>query len=83
MLKQAERLDARQFVTPQDVVSGNHKLNIAFVANLYNLHPALNKIASNGIDLTLLEGRCAPKSFGSKCKYYKTEAAAQQQLPRL
>lgn len=61
MLRQAERLDARQFVTPQDVVSGNHKLNLAFVANLYNLYPNLNKPTSNGIDLTVLEGRCGSK----------------------
>ncbi|XP_062386467.1 plastin-1 [Sardina pilchardus] len=56
MLKQADRLDARQFVTAHDVVSGNSMLNIAFVANLYNLHPALNKPAINGLDLSLLEG---------------------------
>ncbi|KAG5286675.1 hypothetical protein AALO_G00017530 [Alosa alosa] len=56
MLKQADRLDARQFVTAHDVVSGNSMLNIAFVANLYNLYPALNKPATNGLDLTLLEG---------------------------
>ncbi|KAL2097220.1 hypothetical protein ACEWY4_006427 [Coilia grayii] len=56
MLTQAARLDARQFVTAHDVVAGNHKLNIAFVANLYNLYPALDKPSSNGIDLSLLEG---------------------------
>uniref|UniRef100_A0A8C1UHJ6 Plastin 1 (I isoform) n=1 Tax=Cyprinus carpio TaxID=7962 RepID=A0A8C1UHJ6_CYPCA len=47
MLKQAERLDCRQFVTPNDVVAGNHKLNMAFVANLFNMYPALNRPASN------------------------------------
>ncbi|CAG5878472.1 unnamed protein product [Menidia menidia] len=34
MLQQADRLGCRQFVTPADVVSGNPKLNLAFVANL-------------------------------------------------
>uniref|UniRef100_A0A8C1UAW8 Plastin 1 (I isoform) n=1 Tax=Cyprinus carpio TaxID=7962 RepID=A0A8C1UAW8_CYPCA len=53
MLKQAERLDCRQFVTPNDVVAGNHKLNMAFVANLFNMYPALNRPASNGIDYTI------------------------------
>uniref|UniRef100_A0A671NHJ7 Plastin-1-like n=1 Tax=Sinocyclocheilus anshuiensis TaxID=1608454 RepID=A0A671NHJ7_9TELE len=53
MLKQADRLDCRQFVTPNDVVAGNHKLNIAFVANLFNMYPALNRPASNGIDYTI------------------------------
>nr|XP_057919380.1 plastin-3-like isoform X2 [Doryrhamphus excisus] len=43
MLMQAERLDCRQFVTATDVVSGNAKLNMAFVATLFNKHPALNK----------------------------------------
>uniref|UniRef100_A0A8D3C830 Plastin-1-like n=1 Tax=Scophthalmus maximus TaxID=52904 RepID=A0A8D3C830_SCOMX len=43
MLQQAARLDCRQFVSPQDVTSGNSKLNLAFVANLYNMHPALQK----------------------------------------
>ncbi|KAJ8274411.1 hypothetical protein COCON_G00090360 [Conger conger] len=56
MLRQAARLDGRQFVTPQDVVAGNHKLNMAFVANLFNMYPSLNKPKDNGIDLALLEG---------------------------
>ncbi|XP_036410287.1 plastin-1 [Megalops cyprinoides] len=56
MLRQAARLDCRQFVTPHDVVAGNHKLNMAFVANLFNTYPALNKPSDNGIDLALLEG---------------------------
>lgn len=43
MLKQAERLGCRQFVTAYDVVSGNAKLNMAFVATLFNKHPALTK----------------------------------------
>lgn len=56
MLKQAARLDCRQFVSPQDVVAGNQKLNMAYVANLFNMHPALKKPANNGIDLTMIEG---------------------------
>uniref|UniRef100_A0A7N9AWX0 Plastin 1 (I isoform) n=1 Tax=Mastacembelus armatus TaxID=205130 RepID=A0A7N9AWX0_9TELE len=43
MLQQAARLDCRQFVSPQDVTSGNSKLNLAFVANLFNMHPALQR----------------------------------------
>lgn len=50
MLRQAARLDCRQFVTPKDVVAGNHKLNMAFVANLFNMYPALNRPTDNGID---------------------------------
>uniref|UniRef100_A0A4W6FXS1 Plastin-3 n=1 Tax=Lates calcarifer TaxID=8187 RepID=A0A4W6FXS1_LATCA len=43
MLVQADRLGCRQFVTAFDVVSGNAKLNMAFVATLFNKHPALTK----------------------------------------
>ncbi|KAM3867382.1 plastin-3-like [Diretmus argenteus] len=43
MLVQADRLGCRQFVTPADVVSGNSKLNMAFVATLFNKYPALTK----------------------------------------
>ncbi|XP_032830821.1 plastin-3-like isoform X2 [Petromyzon marinus] len=55
MLQQAERLDCRQFVTPTDVVRGNYKLNLAFVANLFSKHPALSRPES-GIDWSQLEG---------------------------
>uniref|UniRef100_A0A673N5W1 Plastin-1-like n=1 Tax=Sinocyclocheilus rhinocerous TaxID=307959 RepID=A0A673N5W1_9TELE len=53
MLRQADRLDCRQFVTPKDVVAGNNKLNMAFVANLFNMYPALNRPARNGIDYAI------------------------------
>ena len=43
MLQQAERLGCRQFVTATDVVRGNPKLNLAFIANLFNKYPALHK----------------------------------------
>ncbi|XP_064635639.1 plastin-1-like [Lineus longissimus] len=44
MLEEADKLDCRQFVTPKEVVNGNTKLNFAFVANLYNNHPSLDKV---------------------------------------
>ncbi|XP_018607802.2 plastin-3 [Scleropages formosus] len=56
MLQQADRLGCRQFVTPADVVSGNPKLNLAFVANLFNKYPALTKPENQDIDWGLLEG---------------------------
>ncbi|MED6282956.1 Plastin-3 [Characodon lateralis] len=43
LLKQAEQLGCRQFVTANDIVTGNTKLNLAFVATLFNKHPALTK----------------------------------------
>jgi len=42
MLEQAEKIDSRAFVTAKDVVRGQEKLNLAFVANLFNNHPALD-----------------------------------------
>uniref|UniRef100_A0A3B4CTQ0 Plastin-3 n=1 Tax=Pygocentrus nattereri TaxID=42514 RepID=A0A3B4CTQ0_PYGNA len=56
MLVQADRLGCRQFVTSTDVVSGNPKLNLAFVANLFNKYPALTKPENQDIDWGLLEG---------------------------
>nr|XP_054757305.1 plastin-3-like [Lytechinus pictus] len=41
VLKNAELLDCRAFVTSKDIVSGNSKLNMAFVANLFNHHHGL------------------------------------------
>uniref|UniRef100_A0A8C5FNF1 Plastin-3 n=1 Tax=Gadus morhua TaxID=8049 RepID=A0A8C5FNF1_GADMO len=55
MLQQADLLGCRQFVTPTDVVSGNPKLNLAFVANLFNKYPALTKPEGEDIDWGLLE----------------------------
>nr|XP_055034180.1 plastin-3 isoform X2 [Misgurnus anguillicaudatus] len=56
MLQQADRLGCRQFVTATDVVSGNPKLNLAFVANLFNKYPALTKPVNQDINWGLLEG---------------------------
>ncbi|KAM6127578.1 plastin-1 [Phoenicopterus ruber ruber] len=56
MLQQADKLGCRQFVTPADVVAGNPKLNLAFVANLFNTYPALQKPDNSSYDLNLLEG---------------------------
>ncbi|XP_056151826.1 plastin-1 [Lampris incognitus] len=56
MLCQAARLDCRQFVSPHDVTSGNSKLNMAFVANLFNMYPALHTSQINGTETVLIEG---------------------------
>merc|ERR1711874_734696 len=42
MLDQAEKLKSRAFVTAKDVVKGQERLNLAFVANLFNNHPAMD-----------------------------------------
>jgi plastin-3 len=41
MLDQAEKIHSRAFITARDVVRGQEKLNLAFVANLFNNHPSL------------------------------------------
>lgn len=56
MLDQAEQLGCRQFVMPADVVRGNPKLNLAFVANLFNKYPALKKPENQDIDWSSIEG---------------------------
>ncbi|KAM3498290.1 hypothetical protein MY10362_008378 [Beauveria mimosiformis] len=44
VLQEAEKLQCRKFLTPTSLVAGNPKLNLAFVANLFNNHPALDPI---------------------------------------
>ncbi|KAL1958080.1 hypothetical protein VTO42DRAFT_5120 [Malbranchea cinnamomea] len=44
VLENAERLNCRKFLTATSLVAGNPKLNLAFVANLFNTHPGLDPI---------------------------------------
>ena len=44
VLHNADKLDCRKFLTPTSLVAGNPKLNLAFVANLFNTHPGLDPI---------------------------------------
>ena len=41
VLVNAEKLGCRKYVTAGAIVKGNPKLNLAFVANLFNTHPGL------------------------------------------
>lgn len=61
MLVQADRLGCRQFVMATDVVRGNPKLNLAFVANLFNKYPALKKPENQDIDWSAIEGGTRPQ----------------------
>jgi len=45
VLELADRLGCRKFVTAQDIVDGNPKLNLAFVATLFKNYPSLGKTA--------------------------------------
>ncbi|KAI0595881.1 calponin homology domain-containing protein [Biscogniauxia sp. FL1348] len=44
ILVDADKLGCRKFLTPKSLVAGNPKLNLAFIANLFNTHPALDPI---------------------------------------
>ncbi|KAJ2473528.1 fimbrin [Coemansia sp. RSA 2322] len=41
MLQGADRIGCRRYVSPKTVAGGNPKLNVAFVAHLFNTHPCL------------------------------------------
>jgi len=60
MLSQAEKIDCKAFVTAQDVVNGHEKLNLAFVANLFNNHPGLDPPEE---ELTVIEETREEKMF--------------------
>ncbi|KXJ90869.1 calponin homology domain-containing protein [Microdochium bolleyi] len=44
VLDNSDKLGCRKFLTPTSLVAGNPKLNLAFVANLFNTHPCLEPI---------------------------------------
>lgn len=41
VLRNADKMGCRRFLMPKDIVGGNSKLNMAFVANLFNTYPCL------------------------------------------
>lgn len=43
-MRNADSLGCRKFLTPNSLVAGNPKLNLAFVANLFNNHPGLDPL---------------------------------------
>jgi plastin-1 len=44
VLQNADKINCRRFLTPNSLVSGNPKLNLAFVAHLFNTHPGLEPL---------------------------------------
>ncbi|EWC46931.1 fimbrin [Drechslerella stenobrocha 248] len=44
VLENADKLDCRKFLTAKSLVAGNPKLNLAFVAHLFNTHPCLEPL---------------------------------------
>lgn len=70
MLQEADKIGCRSFVGPGDVVSGNTKLNLAFVANLFNNYPALD--TNVVIDEVMVEESREEKSMWQFCLLYSS-----------
>jgi plastin-1 len=45
VLQNADAIGCRKYLTPKAMVAGNPKLNLAFVAHLFNTHPGLEPLA--------------------------------------
>ncbi|XP_046327103.2 plastin-2-like [Haliotis rufescens] len=52
VLCESDKIGCRSFVTARDIVTGNPKLNLAYVANLFNTYPSLD---GTGQDIDLGE----------------------------
>jgi plastin-1 len=44
VLQNADKIGCRKYLTPSSLISGNPRLNLAFVANLFNTHPGLEPL---------------------------------------
>lgn len=44
VLQNADAIGCRKYLTPQSLLVGNPKLNLAFVANLFNTYPGLEAL---------------------------------------
>ena len=54
VMENAAKLDADKYVTPKDIVKGNNQMNIAFVANLFNVRHGLVPEEEIALDLAEL-----------------------------
>ncbi|KAJ3118406.1 hypothetical protein HDU96_001924 [Phlyctochytrium bullatum] len=45
VLQNSDKLGCRKYLSPKTLTEGNQKLNFAFVANLFNNHPGLEKLS--------------------------------------
>jgi len=59
VLDNAAKIDCKKFLRPRDIVTGNTKLNLAFVANLFNTHPALEPVK----EVVIIEETREEKTF--------------------
>jgi hypothetical protein len=56
VLTTADKFNCRKFVSPKDIVKGNPKLNLAFVAHLFNTRPCLEGQENPEWNLDDIEG---------------------------
>jgi len=59
VLSNAEKLNCKVFLKPKDIIQGNPKLNMAFIANLFNAHSGLEVIEN----VQVIEETREEKSF--------------------
>jgi len=60
VLANAKKIECDKFVKPRDIVAGNPKLNLAFVANLFNTLPGLEALTEEekaGLDAALFNAQ--------------------------
>ena len=69
MLQESDKIGCRQFLTPREVVNGNYKLNLAFVANLFNNYPALEP--KDDIDLSEIHDETREEKSKLKKSLYR------------
>jgi len=62
VLDNAEKLDCRKFLRPPDIVTGHPRLNLAFVANLFNTWPGLEPVEEE-IVIEVIEETREEKTF--------------------
>lgn len=63
MLEEAAKLECREFVTANDVAKGIYKLNLAFVANLFNKHPNLPEPGADEVVEEVIEETREEKTY--------------------
>eukprot|EP01130_Rhizamoeba_saxonica_P006357 TRINITY_DN2533_c0_g1_i1.p1 TRINITY_DN2533_c0_g1~~TRINITY_DN2533_c0_g1_i1.p1 ORF type:complete len:527 (-),score=161.44 TRINITY_DN2533_c0_g1_i1:39-1619(-) len=62
VLENADKLDCRKFLRPRDITMGHPKLNLAFVANLFNMWPGLEPIEEEVV-IEIIEETREEKTF--------------------
>jgi len=57
VLENADKIDCKKFLRPPDIVNGHPRLNLAFVANLFNCYPGLEPVEEEVVIVVVEETR--------------------------